>query len=289
MKSFLELAEGRYSCKKFSDRAISDEDLNYVLEAGRLAPTAKNLQPQHIYVMRSAEALEQIDKLTPCRYGAPVVAVIAYDRDNVFTFPGGRATSGAEDVSIVATHMMLAAADRGLNSCWLNFFDPDKAAAELDLPDNETVVLLLDLGLHINEIADWHGIFIGADQELDCSGGTLIANLNGREVRHFLYHSIECCISIAAKTDKCKLLLISNILLIAHGTHTGHNLLGFLKVGQELLLRRAQRLYCNDIAILGRHDTLAILALIYMLPQLFSYERHEGVYQLEQAVEEAER
>ena len=96
--------------------------------------------------MRSAEALEQIDKLTPCRYGAPVVAVIAYDRDNVFTFPGGRATSGAEDVSIVATHMMLAAADRGLNSCWLNFFDPDKAAAELDLPDNETVVLLLDLG-----------------------------------------------------------------------------------------------------------------------------------------------
>ena len=127
MKSFLELAEARYSCKKFSDRAISDEDLNYVLEAGRLAPTAKNLQPQHIYVMRSAEALEQIDKLTPCRYGAPVVAVIAYDRDNVFTFPGGRATSGAEDVSIVATHMMLAAADRGLNSCWLN-------------------VLLLDLG-----------------------------------------------------------------------------------------------------------------------------------------------
>ena len=146
MKSFLELAEGRYSCKKFSDRAISDEDLNYVLEAGRLAPTAKNLQPQHIYVMRSAEALEQIDKLTPCRYGAPVVAVIAYDRDNVFTFPGGRATSGVEDASIVATHMMLAAADRGLNSCWLNFFDPDKAAAELDLPDNETVVLLLDLG-----------------------------------------------------------------------------------------------------------------------------------------------
>ena len=146
MKSFLELAEERYSCKKFSDRAISDEDLNYVLEAGRLAPTAKNLQPQHIYVMRSAEALEQIDRLTPCRYGAPVVAVVAYDRDNVFTFPGGRATSGAEDVSIVATHMILAAADEGLDSCWVNFFDPDKMAAALELPENEEILMVMDLG-----------------------------------------------------------------------------------------------------------------------------------------------
>ena len=146
MKSFLELAEGRYSCKKFSDRAISDEDLNYVLEAGRLAPTAKNLQPQHIYVMRSAEALEQIDKLTPCRYGAPVVAVIAYDRDNVFTFPGGRATSGVEDASIVATHMILAAADEGVDSCWVNFFDPEKMEDVLGLPENEEILMVMDLG-----------------------------------------------------------------------------------------------------------------------------------------------
>ena len=51
-----------------------------------------------------------------------------------------------EDVSIVATHMMLAAANAGVDSCWLNFFDPDKAAKELGLPENEEVLMILDLG-----------------------------------------------------------------------------------------------------------------------------------------------
>ena len=67
MKSFLELAEGRYSCKKFSDRAISDEDLNYVLEAGRLAPTAKNLQPQHILMTVTMFSLSRADAPPPVR------------------------------------------------------------------------------------------------------------------------------------------------------------------------------------------------------------------------------
>ncbi|MBQ4177802.1 MAG: nitroreductase family protein [Lachnospiraceae bacterium] len=146
MKSFLELAEARYSCKKFSDRAISDEDLNYILEAGRLAPTAKNLQPQHIYVMRSAEALEQIDRLTPCRYGAPTVLIVAFDKNNVFTYPGGKRDSGIEDATIVATHMILAAYNEGVDSCWINFLDPEKMAEVLGLPENEEVLMAMDLG-----------------------------------------------------------------------------------------------------------------------------------------------
>ena len=42
--------------------------------------------------------------------------------------------------------MMLAAANAGVDSCWLNFFDPDKAAKELGLPENEEVLMSLDLG-----------------------------------------------------------------------------------------------------------------------------------------------
>ena len=42
--------------------------------------------------------------------------------------------------------MILAAADEGVDSCWLNFFDPDKAAELLDLPANEEVLMLMDLG-----------------------------------------------------------------------------------------------------------------------------------------------
>ncbi|MBR0050227.1 MAG: nitroreductase family protein [Prevotella sp.] len=52
---FLELARSRYSCKSFDSRQISKEQLNSILEAGRLAPTAKNLQEQHVYVVQSAE------------------------------------------------------------------------------------------------------------------------------------------------------------------------------------------------------------------------------------------
>ena len=143
---YKELIEKRYSCKKFSPRPVEADKLTAILEAGRLAPTAKNLQEQHIYVAQSPEAIAKIDRLTPCRYGAPTVLVVAFNRKNVFTYPGGTRDSGIEDAAIVATHLLLAAADEGVDSCWLNFFDPDKAAVVLGLPEDEEVLMLLDLG-----------------------------------------------------------------------------------------------------------------------------------------------
>ena len=146
MMDFLDLAGRRYSCKNFSSRPLEHDVLERILEAGRLAPTAKNLQEQRIYVIQSEEGLRKVDGLTPCRYGAPVVIAVAFDKSNVFVYPGDRRDSGAEDASIVATHMMLAASDEGLDSCWINFFDPDKAHAALGLPDNEEILMFLDLG-----------------------------------------------------------------------------------------------------------------------------------------------
>ena len=143
---FKEVIRNRFSCRKYSAREIEREKLDAVLEAGRLAPTAKNLQEQHIYVVESAEALAKIDKVTPCRYGAPTVLVVAFDKNNVFTYPGEKRDSGVEDATIVATHMILAAADEGLGSCWINFFEPEKMAAELGLSENEEVLMMLDLG-----------------------------------------------------------------------------------------------------------------------------------------------
>ena len=146
MMDFLDLAGRRYSCKNFSSRPLKHDVLERILEAGRLAPTAKNLQEQRIYVLESDEALRTVDGITPCRYGAPTVLLVAFDRNNVFTYPGGRRDSGVEDASIVATHLMLAAAAEGVDSCWINFFDPDKAKAAFKLPKNEEVLMLLDLG-----------------------------------------------------------------------------------------------------------------------------------------------
>ncbi len=143
---FKEVIEKRYSCRKFDGRKIDRAQLEAILEAGRIAPTAKNLQEQRIYVIESEQALEAVDRLTPCRYGAPTVIAVAYDKNNVFTYPGGRINSGAEDATIVATHMILAAANEGVDSVWLNFFDPDIAAKELGLPENEEIVMMMPLG-----------------------------------------------------------------------------------------------------------------------------------------------
>ncbi|MBP5492244.1 MAG: nitroreductase family protein [Clostridiales bacterium] len=143
---FNEVIRNRYSCKKYSDKPVEDEKITAILEAGRVAPTAKNLQEQHIYVARSQEVLSKIDNVTPCRYGAPVVLIVAFDKENVYTYPGGRRKSGVEDATIVATQMILAAANEGVDSCWLNNFDPDKLAKDLGLPENEEILMLLDLG-----------------------------------------------------------------------------------------------------------------------------------------------
>ena len=72
--------------------------------------------------------------------------MVAYDRNNVFTYPGGKRDSGTEDATIVATHMILAAADEGVDSCWINYLDPDKLAEALGLPENEEVLMVMDLG-----------------------------------------------------------------------------------------------------------------------------------------------
>jgi nitroreductase len=143
---FLEIARSRYSCKKFDSRQIEKEQLNTILEAGRLAPTAKNLQEQRVYVVQSAEGLAKIDNLTPCRYGAPTVIIMAFDKNNVFTYPGQKYDSGIEDATIVATHMLLAAKSAGVESCWVNFFDPDKAAEAFQLPENAEILMFLCLG-----------------------------------------------------------------------------------------------------------------------------------------------
>ena len=143
---FKDVVKNRYSCKKYSDRQVEPEKLTAILEAGRWAPTAKNLQEQHIYVVQSAEGFGKIDSVTPCRYGAPTVLVVAYDTCNTFVYPGGKYDSGTEDAAIVATHMILAAADCGLQSCWINRLDPEEVASVLGLPVGERVLMLMDIG-----------------------------------------------------------------------------------------------------------------------------------------------
>ncbi len=143
---FEQLIKERYSCKNYSDRKVEEEKLNAILQAARLAPTAKNLQEYHIYVIQTKKNLKKIDEITPCRYNASTVLLVTFDKTNVYTYPGGRRDSGIEDASIVATHLMLAAKNQGVESCWINFIDPDLIHNAFGLSGNEEVLMLLDLG-----------------------------------------------------------------------------------------------------------------------------------------------
>lgn len=143
---FLTLAKDRYSLKKYSDKKVEKDKLDLILEAGNLAPTAKDSQPQRIYVVTDEKALSGIREGTPCTYGASTVLVVSFEKSEVFNYPDGDRDSGAEDCAIVATHMMLEAKALGIDSCWINNFRSAPIKAALNMPDSEEIVLLLDLG-----------------------------------------------------------------------------------------------------------------------------------------------
>ncbi len=145
---FKDVINNRYSCKNFDGRKVERAALQEILEAARKAPTAKNLQEYHLYVIESEEGLAKIDRCTPCRYHAGTVIMVTYDSTNVFVYPGDKRDSGIEDATIVATHLMLAAADQQVDSCWINYFDPQELAEVMELPKQEEVLMLLDLGYH---------------------------------------------------------------------------------------------------------------------------------------------
>ena len=145
--TFTELAKQRYSVRKFSEKPLEQEKLELVLEAANLAPTAKNIQPQRIYVLQSEDALAKLDTLTHCRYGAGTVLLFTYNADEDWKNPLEEDVhSGVEDVSIAATHTMLQACELGLSTCWCNYFANSKLEEIFEIPQNEKSVLIMPIG-----------------------------------------------------------------------------------------------------------------------------------------------
>lgn len=145
--TFLELAKTRYSVRSFQNRPIAEEDMNRILEAGHVAPTACNNQPQKIYIAQSEDARKKLAAVCRCTFDAPVILVICYDRNLDWKNklqPGYE--SGQTDAAIVCTHMMLEAAELGIGSCWVGYFNAHRVAEVLGLPENITVSALLPMG-----------------------------------------------------------------------------------------------------------------------------------------------
>ena len=146
MKSFFELASERYSVRAYSSQPIEQDKLDKILEVGRLAPTAHNDQPQRIKVITDPAELAKVDECTRCRFGAPTVLLICYDKDVCWKRSFDSALSGEVDASIVTTSMMMMAQELGLGTCWVMYFDPAKTSEIFALPDNIVPVAMLPVG-----------------------------------------------------------------------------------------------------------------------------------------------
>ena len=142
----LTLLQNRYSVRDFKDTPVEKEKLDRVLEAARVAPTAKNMQPQRIFVIESEEALRKIRDITPSAYNAPTVLMICADTDVAWTRNNDGWCAAPIDSSIVTCHMMLEAESLGLSSVWVCAFNKEKVKNAFGLPDNVVPYSLLPIG-----------------------------------------------------------------------------------------------------------------------------------------------
>ncbi|MBE6638777.1 MAG: nitroreductase [Ruminococcaceae bacterium] len=149
---FIELAKARYSVRSFQSKEIESEKLGAILLAGKVAPTACNNQPQKIFVVKSEEMRKKLASVCICTFDAPIILVVGYDKERDWKnslMPGY--SSGETDCAIVCTHMMLAAWEQGIGSCWVGRFNADEVKEALSLPENIRVTSLLPIGYAAEE------------------------------------------------------------------------------------------------------------------------------------------
>jgi nitroreductase len=144
---FEDLVRQRYSVRAYRPDPVPEEDLQAVLEVARLAPTACNLQAFRLIVIRTAGREEALKRLYPRDWlaQAPLLVAGCGIRSRNWTRRDGKNYVDV-DVAIVMDHLILAAADRGLGTCWIGAFDPAAAREILQLPDDVEPIAFTPLG-----------------------------------------------------------------------------------------------------------------------------------------------
>ncbi len=142
----LDAIRRRYSCRAYQDKSIERDKLDCILEAARLAPSAKNTQDWRFVVVTDRDAKRQVAGTT----NRPEVfekagAIIAACSNSDYVMRCGQAI-GPIDVAIALEHISLQAADLGLGTCWIGSFDAGKVRQILGIPDDIIIVELMALG-----------------------------------------------------------------------------------------------------------------------------------------------
>ena len=142
----LDAIRRRYSCRAYQDKSIEQDKLDCILEAARLAPSAKNTQDWRFVVVMDRDTKSRVAGTT----NRPEVfekagAIIAACSNSDYVMRCGQAIAPI-DVAIALEHISLQAADLGLGTCWIGSFDADKVRQILVIPDDIIIVELMALG-----------------------------------------------------------------------------------------------------------------------------------------------
>jgi nitroreductase len=131
----------RKSIRAYQDKPVPRDTLERVLEAGRLAPSARNTEPWHFIAVTNPEKRKALSKGMYAKFvaGAPLVIVVCGDK---------KASSDwyAVDASLAAENMVLAAVNEGLGTCFVGSFDEADVKAVLKVPDNFEVLVMITVG-----------------------------------------------------------------------------------------------------------------------------------------------
>lgn len=154
---FLELIKIRQSDRKYVDKEVEQEKLERCLEAARFAPSASNSQPWTFIVVNNPEIKNKVARKTfgPAKTfnnfvpQAPVILAIVMEKPKIITELGGRVKKKEWpliDIGIAAEHFCLQAAEEGLGTCMLGWFDEQAVKELLKIPENNTIPLLITIG-----------------------------------------------------------------------------------------------------------------------------------------------
>lgn len=143
---FNDVLNRRYSCRDFAARGVEEEKVERILEAGRIAPTAVNKQPIHIWAVSNPDTLEAIKGVTRSNYGVPLILVVGCRPAEAWVRRYDGKNGAEADAAIVATYLMLAAENEGLATLWVGSFDPALLREILPGTDGYELVAMINVG-----------------------------------------------------------------------------------------------------------------------------------------------
>jgi nitroreductase len=160
--TFLDLANKRYSVRNYKNTSVPREKINRCIEAARLAPSACNSQPWKFVIIDDAQLVKSVAKtafegllaFNHFVFKAPVLLLIVSARQNLSAKFGSIVKDknfSQMDIGIAAEHFCIQAAEEGLGTCMLGWFNEKKTKKILSIPDSKRVELIISLGFSADE------------------------------------------------------------------------------------------------------------------------------------------